>query len=189
MESKRAKKQHESIPLPREFTPTKEQLNQALAVITASVRGGLCPDYSGGVQRDNHEQVHAIGPGAMATGHGLATSKKAQSVTAYEAFIEGVRELVGTETWQRLEVLDQAAWIQVRGDHGRIYVAKNTTAISRVESTLEPHDVPDVPMAPLGARNASEPDRVNGRIKSWLRADVGVVAQAVRLIAGSPTVD
>lgn len=170
--------------LPRAFTPTREQLDQALRVLSAGINSGLpSPDESPTEQRG---QVHAIGPGALATGHGLAGGgRKGEGSSAYRAFVEGVRDLVGQDTWDRLDVLDQVAWVQLRGSRGRIYVAKTSGVVSRVESTLDPGEVPDMPVPPTGAVNASEPDRPNGKIRSWLRADVGLVAEAVKVIAGT----
>ena len=182
MNTARKTKKRTSPPLPRGFTPTPEQLEVALKIVGAGLSSGMLSDV-----RDPTEpraQVHAIGPGALATGHGLAGGGRTrEGATAYSAFVEGVRELVGSETWKQVDVLDQSAWVQIKGRRGRIYVAKTRGVVSRIESTLSPEEVPDYP-TPEGVVGASEPDRPNGNIRSWLWADMGLVAEAVKVIAG-----
>lgn len=169
--------------LPRGFTPTPEQLQLAMETISAGIRSGLLPDVNNS-PTEQRAQAHAIGPGALATGHGLAGGGRArEGATAYAAFVEGVRDLVGKKTWSQIDVLDQSAWVQIKGRRGRIYVAKTTGVVSRVESTLRPEEVPHYP-TPEGVVGASEPDRPNGSIRSWLWADMGLVAEAVKVIAG-----
>lgn len=166
-------------------TPPEEQLGRALEVIRIGIQSGMLPSLAGD-SPGQHTPVHPIGPGALATGHGLAGGGRKPEGTqqAYQAFVEAVRRLVGEPTWGRLSVLDQASWVQLRGERGRIYVAKTRGVVSRIESTLSPEEVPVIPEPPEGGVNASEPDRPNGNIRSWLRADAGVVAGAVRVIAG-----
>lgn len=180
MEERRTKKRTAPV-LPRGFTPTRAQLDQALAVIRAGITGGMLPD----VPTDRSAGSHAVGPGSLATGHGLANAGRKAEAAAYETFVEAVRVLVGPTTWNRLDVEVQAAWVRIVGKDGRVYIARSTTTVSRIESTLDPSQIPLVPAAPEGSQNASKPDRPNGSIKSWLRADVGVVAEAVKLIAGA----
>lgn len=184
-EARKTRKRVSPPTLPRGFTPTREQLERAMQIIRAGINSGPAPSNDAD-SAGQLAQVHALGPGALTTGHGLAGGgRRAEGSRAYMAFVEGVRELVGGKTWSRLDVLDQVAWVQIRGLRGRIYVAKTAGVVSRVESTLDPAEVPELPPAPTGAVNASEPDRPNGKIRSWLRADVELVAEAVKLIAGA----
>lgn len=174
--------------LPREFTPTAEELDHAMAVLRAGLANGTAPSQREEVESPTEQraQVHAIGPGALATGHGLAGGGRQGNggVIAYLQFVDAVASYVGKMTWDRVEILDQAAWVQIKGNRGKVYIAKTTGVVSRIESTLEPEEVPRIPEAPPGAVNASEPDRPNGRIRSWLRADAELVAEAVKVIAG-----
>lgn len=125
-----------------------------------------------------------LAPGALATGHGLGGgATRAGGGSAYEEFVRAVRHHAGGQVWSRVLVIDQSAWVQIRGAAGRVYVAKTRQVVSRVESTLRPEMVPAFPPPPPGSVNATRPDRPNGRIQSWVRADERLVAGVVTLIS------
>jgi len=155
-------------------------MRRALEVLQAGLANGVVqtgPDQ----QRD---KVHAIGPGALATGHGLASGGRQIGPKAYEAFIDSVRELVGSRTWSKLIITPQSAWVKIegRGTGERLYVAKSSTSLTRIECTLSPDLIPGPsPDEPW----ACEPDRTDsGKIRSWVVAKPAAVAYALRLVAG-----
>lgn len=73
-----------------------------------------------------------------------------------------------------LDVSENAAWVKIESlkNGHKIYVAKGKTSVNRVESTLPPNLVP----------GATEPDRKNGRIVSFLPADPKVIGEALRFL-------
>lgn len=74
----------------------------------------------------------------------------------------------------RIRVQHNVSWIKIESmvNGHKVYISKNKLAVGRVDSTLPPELVP-------GARHAG---RYNGRISSWLPADVGAVSEAIVLL-------
>lgn len=160
----------------RTKTPSKKEIEDALATLRAALDNGTVGEAEEERPVEQHVPVHAIGPGAMATGHGLAGGgRKRTGPKAYEAFIDALRERVGQEIWDGITVQEQATWMKLEGrlSRERLYIAKTLTVVSRVESTLPPEAV----------AGSTQPDKVNGSINSWVPANEESCAEAIRLIA------
>lgn len=74
-----------------------------------------------------------------------------------------------------VDVSENVAWIKIesRKNGHKVYIAKGKNSVNRVESTLPPNLVP----------GATEPDRKNGRISSYIPADPKLVGIAIRHLA------
>lgn len=155
----------------RTRTPSREEIEDAMATLRAALDGGVV-----GSEVEQHAPTHMIGPGAMATGHGLAGGgRKRTGPKAYEAFIDALKERVGEAIWDGIHVEEQSTWVKLEGKESgqRLYIAKTSTVVSRVESTLPPEAVP----------GCTQPDKVNGNIRSWVPANEEACAEAIRVIA------
>lgn len=161
-------KAEEQVAVPRRFTPTRDEMLQALMTVHAGLAYGIMPPVVS--RAEPQEPVTAVGPGDPATG------SEEERPKAYEQFVDAVRALVGDEAWEQMEVKVQRAWVQVasrRNASDRLYIAKARLRVSRVECTLPPGSIPE----------ATEPDRPNGSIRSSLPANEEVVARAITLMA------
>lgn len=170
----------EPITTGRTRTPSKEELQAAIATLQAALEGAvLTPAATGeGEERPVIQRVpvHAIGPGAAATGHGLAGGgRRRTGAKAYEKFIEAIRNRVGPDVWDGISMEEQASWVKLEGKLSgeRVYIARTVNTVSRVESTLPPEAVP----------GCTKPDRMNGSILSWVPANEETCAEVVTLIA------
>ncbi len=93
------------------------------------------------------------------------------------AFEEFMAQLSGAlrRAGNNVDISENAAWVKIesRRNGHKVYVAKGKTSVNRVESTLPPELIP----------GATEPDRKNGRIASFIPADPRVVGEAIRHLA------
>lgn len=176
--------EEQAVPPPvlsRTRTPSKQDIENALATLRAAA-------FNEGLEEGQEEEaeaerpteqrvpVHAIGPGAMATGHGLAGGgRKRTGPKAYEVFIDALRERVGDKIWGGITVEEQSAWMKLEGRNSRerVYIAKTVNVVSRVESTLPPEAI----------AGSTQPDKVNGSINSWVPANEESCAAAIIMIA------
>ncbi len=93
------------------------------------------------------------------------------------AFEEFMAQLSGAlrRAGNTVDISENAAWVKIesRKNGHKVYVAKGKTSVNRVESTLPPNLV----------AGATEPDRKNGRIASFIPADPKAVSEAIRHLA------
>lgn len=89
----------------------------------------------------------------------------------FMAHLTGVLRRYG----DKIQVSDNARWVKIESikNGHKVYVAKGKTQVNRIESTLTPDMVP----------GSTAPDRVNGRIASYIPADPKSVAEAIRHLA------
>jgi len=97
-------------------------------------------------------------------------------LVAFEEFmaqLSGILRKVG----DAVEVTEHSRWVKIesRKNGHKVYVAKGKNQVNRIESTLPPELVP----------GATEPDRKNGRIASFIPADPKAVSVAIRALAQS----
>lgn len=167
-------------------TPSRAAIREAIATLQAALMmenvANPHEENEKGVPEqgnpdEQHAPTHAIGPGAAATGHGLAGGgvKPKHGPGGYREFIAALETRLGPEVWSRVAVTEQAAWVQIMGIRSghRLYVAKTQRVVSRVECTLEP----------LEEEGRVRPDRRNGQILSWVVANEEKVAKAIETIA------
>lgn len=105
----------------------------------------------------------------------MEESVGAQERTASQAaFEEFMAELAGVLKKARdsVSVTEHARWVKIEGvkNGHKVYVSKGKNQVNRIESTLPPNLIP----------GATEPDRKNGRIASYIPADPKAVATAIR---------
>ncbi len=123
---------------------------------------------------ESEEPVTGPGPSAMATGHGMLRSgTRSGSRMSFEQFMAALQDPI-RRAGPKIRVTEITGWIKIEGQQGhKLYVSKTKTGVSRVESTLSPEMID----------GALPPDRRNGRIASWIPAQVGPVADAIDLLA------
>ncbi len=92
------------------------------------------------------------------------------------AFEEFMAQLSGIlrKAGDAVEVTEHSRWVKIesRKNGHKVYVAKGKNQVNRIESTLPPEAVP----------GATEPDRKNGRIASFIPADPKAVSAAIRAL-------
>ena len=105
--------------------------------------------------------------------------QQASGPLAYEEFMARLKSTLD-KAGASVQVSENAAWIKIesRRNGHKVYLAKGKTQVNRIESTLPPEAVP----------GAVEPDRKNGRIASWIPADLGAVTVAIRQLATSDSI-
>lgn len=102
----------------------------------------------------------------------IATGKEGKA--AFEEFMAALAKPL-KKAGEKIKVTDTAGWIKIEGHQGhKIYINKGKTAVSRIESTLDPDLV----------KGAEEYDGSNGRIASTFPPDVAVVTEAITVLAG-----
>lgn len=168
----------EALPsIGRARTPSRSAIREAIATLQAALIAEEEEVPEKGSPDEQHAPTHAIGPGAAATGHGLAGGgvKPKHGPGGYKEFIAALEARLGPEVWSRVVVAEQAAWVQIMGIRSghRLYVAKTQRVVSRVECTLDP----------LEEEGRVRPDRRNGQIRSWVVANEEQVAKAIEKIA------
>lgn len=111
----------------------------------------------------NHNNRHPVGDGGRL------------GLPEFMARLQGVLKQVG----KRVSVSENASFMklesQVNGH--KIYLSKGKTVVGRVESTLGVDQV----------NGAVAAERPNGRIQSWIPADVNAVAEGIRRLASDKT--
>ena len=99
-----------------------------------------------------------------------------ESQAAFRQFMAALQAAI-EEVGPAVEVSQTVGWVKIesmRNGH-KVYVSKGKLAVGRIDSTLPPGLV----------TGSQKPGRYNGRIASWLPADTGAVAEAIRLLADS----
>lgn len=102
-----------------------------------------------------------------------AQDKRESTSRAFERFMVNLSpSLRGMDSLVKIE--NNVSWIKVQSlvNGHKVYISKGKLAVGRVDSTLPPDLLP----------GALHPTRYNGRIASWLPADVKVVARAIMLL-------
>lgn len=119
-----------------------------------------------------------VGPGALQTGHGMARAgnRRTDGHAAFEEFMDELSPSI-QRGGNRLRVTLNEGYVKIESLHNghKVYIAKGVTTVSRVESTIPPSMLD----------GAAEPDRPNGRIASWIRADVQSVSKAIDFLVDS----
>ncbi len=104
----------------------------------------------------------------------MAEAERAErNMTAFERFMHSLRATL-EQAGPLLSVRSNVSWIKIesRVNGHKIYVSKGKVAVGRVDSTLPAELVP-------GAKRA---ETYNGRIASWIPADVERVKNAIDLL-------
>lgn len=140
--------------------------NAAEAVVAALEQGGIGDiDES---QVGQHSEEVGISP---------LPQEEQEHGSGKMAFEEFMAQLSGAlrRAGNNVEISENAAWVKIesRKNGHKVYVAKGKTSVNRIESTLPPELIP----------GATEPDRKNGRIASFIPADPRVVGEAIRHLA------
>lgn len=89
---------------------------------------------------------------------------------AFQGFMARLAEAID-RGGRTLHVTENAAWVKIESTKNghKIYISKGKNQVNRVESTLPPEII----------TGATEPGRPNGRIASWIPAEVGAVEEAI----------
>jgi hypothetical protein len=92
------------------------------------------------------------------------------------AFEEFMAQLSGIlrKAGDAVDVTEHSRWVKIesRKNGHKVYVAKGKNQVNRIESTLPPELIP----------GATEPDRKNGRIASYIPAEPKAVTTAIRAL-------
>lgn len=99
--------------------------------------------------------------------------RRAQSKAAFHRFMVNLGPAM-TSVAGKIRIQHNVSWIKIESlvNGHKVYISKGKLAVGRVDSTLPPNLV-------SGARHAG---RYNGRISSWIPADVESVGRAILLL-------
>ncbi len=99
-----------------------------------------------------------------------------QGKVAFEEFMAQLSGIL-RKAGDAVDVTEHSRWVKIesRKNGHKVYVAKGKNQVNRIESTLPPELIP----------GATEPDRKNGRIASFIPADPKAVTVAIRALVQS----
>lgn len=139
--------------------------SNAAEAVVAALESGDVDEALIGMENERDGTVSGQEQGADSSG-----------LVAFEEFMAQLSGIL-RKAGDAVDVTEHSRWVKIesRKNGHKVYVAKGKNQVNRIESTLPPELIP----------GATEPDRRNGRIASYIPADPKVVSEAIRALVQS----
>lgn len=139
--------------------------SNAAEAVVAALESGDVDEALIGMENERDGTVSGQEQGADSSG-----------LVAFEEFMAQLSGIL-RKAGDAVDVTEHSRWVKIesRKNGHKVYVAKGKNQVNRIESTLPPELIP----------GATEPDRRNGRIASYIPADPKVVSVAIRALVQS----